>query len=158
MKKVFTLVKLMIVVAITGILSTSGCVWISEERLEEALDTSDCDDADDKDCDGYVAEVDCNEHDPDINPGAEDVCDDGLDQNCDWVDGDLDDFAEFFEDGDGDGYGGVQGGGGTCTVPSGYVANDDDCDDTDASVNPDADEICDDIDNNCDEQVDETCD
>ena len=30
-----------------------------------------------------------------------------------------------------------------------------DCDDGDASVNPDAEEVCDGIDNNCDEQVDE---
>ena len=47
------------------------------------------------------------------------------------------------EDCDGDGFTGEQG----------------DCDDTDASVSPDADEICgDDVDNNCDDIVDEDCD
>lgn len=29
---------------------------------------------------------DCNDHDPDINPGAEDVCQDQIDQNCSGTD------------------------------------------------------------------------
>ena len=37
----------------------------------------------------------------------------------------------------------------------GYVENDDDCDDQNSSINPDADEYCDDIDNNCDGNIDE---
>ena len=39
--------------------------------------------------------------------------------------------------------------------PDGYVKNFDDCDDTDADVNPDAEEVCDEVDNDCDGDIDE---
>ena len=41
----------------------------------------------DEDGDGYGAEEDdCNDQDPDINPGAEEIPDDGVDSNCDGED------------------------------------------------------------------------
>lgn len=36
----------------------------------------------DEDNDGYVVPVDCNDTDPDINPGSSEICD-GLDNDCD---------------------------------------------------------------------------
>lgn len=39
----------------------------------------------------------------------------------------------------------------------GVCAQDNDCDDTNAAVNPDATEVCDEDDNNCDHQTDEGC-
>ena len=43
-----------------------------------------------------------------------------------------------------------------CDQPSGYVDNDDDCDDVLSSINPLATEVCDGTDNNCDGFIDET--
>ena len=60
----------------------------------------------------------------------------------------------FYPDLDGDGFGAgaaVEG----CVVPPGFVDNDDDCNDTDPAVNPDAEEVCNAVDDNCDGDVDE---
>ena len=43
----------------------------------------------------------------------------------------------------------------TCSPPAGYVSNNLDCDDSDASKYPGAVEVCDGIDNDCDGEVDE---
>jgi hypothetical protein len=84
----------------------------------------------DRDHDGYTSD-DCDEGNPDINPGAVEFYYDGVDQNCDQL-------SDFDQDQDGEDsmdYGGP------------------DCDDTDASVNTSAEEVADDKDNNCDGSV-----
>jgi len=75
---------------------------------------------------------------------ATDDTDQGSDTDCDW---------EYYRDADEDGFGDpLDAGSGACEVPEGYVLADGDCDDQDASINPDADEICGDgIDNDCDD-------
>ncbi|NVM20523.1 MAG: putative metal-binding motif-containing protein, partial [Desulfobacterales bacterium] len=56
----------------------------------------------DADSDGYPADNDCNDTDPNINPGAAEVCN-GLDDNCD---GDTDEGCmTYYRDADADGYG-----------------------------------------------------
>ncbi len=63
----------------------------------------------------------------------------------------------WYQDVDGDGYGTVEVSKVSCSKPSGYVDNSEDCDDTNPDVNPEADEIIGDgIDNNCNGLIDET--
>ena len=103
--------------------------------------------------DGYVGnDLDCDDNDAEVWPGNTEVCNE-IDDNCDGlVDEGL--LETFFLDGDGDGFGTsetVE----ACEEPSGYASEGDDCDDSDASVNPDADELCNDLDDDCDGEIDE---
>jgi len=64
-------------------------------------------------------------------------------------------LARWWRDADNDGYGNPDNYVDACDPPSGYVSNDDDCDDNCASCHPGGTEVCDTRDNDCDEQVDE---
>ncbi len=83
----------------------------------------------DEDGDGYTSAMgDCDDSNADVNPDAEEVWYDGVDQNCDGR-SDYDADGDTWDDGD-------------------------DCDDTNAEVSPDAVEVCDDgVDNDCDGTV-----
>ncbi|MSQ03357.1 MAG: hypothetical protein EXR71_15935, partial [Myxococcales bacterium] len=88
----------------------------------------------DADGDGYASAIDCDDADASINPGATEIVGDGIDQDCDGVDLTA---ADLDVDGDGHNTDAVAGG--------------TDCDDNNASVNPDATEVWyDGIDQNCD--------
>lgn len=54
----------------------------------------------DGDGDGYFPPADCNDSNPGINPGAPDAAGDGVDQNCDGIDGTIND-AVFVASGSG---------------------------------------------------------
>jgi len=102
---------------------------------------------------GFVANsLDCDDHDNDIYPEAEELCDDE-DNDCDGFTDE--DGATFYIDLDGDGYGDPDGVLFSCDSPEGYVGLADDCDDEDPGINPLAVERCDDIDNDCDGETDE---
>ena len=99
---------------------------------------------------------DCDDSDPTLSPGAEEVCD-GYDNDCD---GGIDDGAgaqEWYADNDNDGYPGTEDVVTACDPPSGYYAAPDvwDCDDSDPEFSPDAKEFCDEQDNDCDGEIDE---
>jgi len=107
----------------------------------------------DIDGDGSTASEDCNDADPSIHPGADEVCD-GVDANCDGVfDDDL--KSVFYMDVDEDGFGDPEGGALACALPPGFVTDATDCDDLDAVVFPGATEVCDGADDDCDGAVDE---
>ena len=109
----------------------------------------DCADADE---DGYMDEScggpDCDDGDPFVNPGEEEICDSEVDEDCDDLidfDDEEDCFLPECDDEDGDGY-------------EDEVCGGHDCDDKDEYVFPEAEEICDDgIDNDCDGKTDEDC-
>lgn len=166
----------------------------------------------DNDGDGYTQDVDCNDNNPAINPGATEICGDGIDNNCngetdevcltctdadgdgyhvgegctgdldcddtnalvfpgadekcngvdDDCDGAIDEEAidqqTFYRDNDGDGYGDPSDSITACTQPQGYVSVSGDCSDLNSAINPGVAEVCGDvIDNNCDSNIDEGC-
>ncbi|MBN2497721.1 MAG: trypsin-like serine protease [Deltaproteobacteria bacterium] len=140
----------------------------------------------DRDEDGYCEGADCDDGDEHVHPGAEEICGDGVDNDCDQ----LTDEGCTCTDLDGDGYcadedcddrnrqnhpgatercgDGVDNdcdqltdeGCSSCTDRDGdgYCAESGDCDDRNSTVSPAADERCfDGIDNDCDDLTDEDC-
>jgi len=106
---------------------------------------------------GYVANNDdCDDTDAEIYSDNSETCD-GKDNDCD---GSVDEglsTANYYLDADEDGYGDPSDYTTECAQPEGYVDNDEDCDDSKASVRPGRTEICKDlIDNDCDDTVDES--
>lgn len=110
---------------------------------------------------GFVSNaLDCDDSNEQINPSSTEVCDE-IDNDCDDLIDDADqdvDAATGFQhyyDGDGDGFGTSNSLEYSCSIPSGRVLFPDDCNDTEASISPDAVEQCQDtLDNNCDQLVD----
>ncbi|MEN8257716.1 MAG: putative metal-binding motif-containing protein, partial [Thermodesulfobacteriota bacterium] len=103
----------------------------------------------DDDMDGYAREggecgpVDCNDADGGANPGAAEICDDGVDNDCD---GSIDEGCDpTCPDADGDGFLDAACGGA-------------DCDDSDAGINPGVAEVCGNaVDENCNGASDAEC-
>ncbi len=112
----------------------------------------------DHDGDGYTYnDGDCNDNDATVYPGATEVCGDKIRQNCRLATAN-ESCVTYYRDQDGDGHGDPNESTVASSAPSGYVTNSTDCDDNDASKNPDITEICaDGIDQDCDGVVDNGC-
>ena len=112
---------------------------------------SDCDgvvdpDEDDDDGDGWFpCNGDCDDIDPDANPGqADDDCD-GIDDDCDGVADQAAESFDWYADADGDAYGSAavpHPGNPLCASPgAGWSQLSTDCDDAESSAHPDGTEV-----------------
>lgn len=103
----------------------------------------------DDDGDGYCetppctnasgTQADCDDADPNRNPGLIEVCGDGIDNNCDSVTNEQNaqNCTVFFADADGDGFGTSANQACFCEATYPYVSgSSDDCDDASAQVFP----------------------
>ena len=128
--------------------SSTGSAQCDADATYEVLDATDCDDLDSA-----------------INTDADEVCDaSDTDEDCDGLADDADASAlaagktTWYTDGDSDAYGDdADAGTAYCDDPGGSATVQGDCDDGDAAVNPDADEVCDasDTDEDCDGLADD---
>ena len=90
--------------------------------------------------------TDCDDTSPAVNPGADEVCDDLVDNDCDGLIDCDDPDCGICRDIDDDGYGDPVH---PCCQFEGF-----DCDDINQLVNPGQSEICDGLDNDCDSVID----
>jgi hypothetical protein len=145
--------------ALLLVLATFGCR--SEPKPDDTAPPEDtapaaCTDAD---ADGHCEDIDCDDADPEVHPGASEICN-GVDDDCDGLLDDQDpdcalDDVCMYPDADADGFGDQDACEAYCELPSGYTFDGQDCDDTDDAVHPDADELCNDVDDDCDGDTDE---
>ncbi len=106
---------------------------IDGDGIGDACDT-------DNDNDGDPDVTDCAPLNPAVYNGAAEMCN-GIDDNCNWqIDEGL--INTYYQDADGDGYGNPSITIQACNPQSGYVANNTDCNDSNAAVYPGAAEIC----------------
>ena len=126
--------------------SMSGNDSGGEVSVEGNDDTAANEAAYDLDGDGWRAENDCDDTDAAVNPGADERCN-GIDDDCNGL---TDDGVgpQWYVDADGDAYGKVSIGQ-SCEGSLGAVTIDGDCNDEDATINPDSTIQVDGQDSNC---------
>jgi hypothetical protein len=118
-----------------------------DQNCDGASDYDADEDGDDSDAYGGT---DCDDNDAAQYLGADEYCN-SEDDDCDGTvdEDDALDADTWYADTDDDGYGDSSSTDVECDQPSGYVADDTDCDDADDTVYPSATELCDGLDNDC---------
>ncbi len=149
---------------VDGYAAVGGDCNDDDTAFHPGAEESDCTDENDYNCDGttgyadadgdgWAACEDCDDRQDDVHPDADELCN-GIDDDCDdLVDEDV--LTTFYADTDDDRYGDPTVTVDACEAPDGYVDDDTDCDDGDASVHPGATETCNDIDDDCDDLIDD---
>lgn len=113
-----------------------GCTWINQGDIEARRGEVD------DDGDGYMASEDCDDNEPSISPGAEEIWYDGIDSDC-LLDDDYDADKDGFIPSE---YAGLPTKG---VLTSGELTPGD-CDDGNKAIHPNADDLWyDGIDSNC---------
>lgn len=131
-------------------------VWYADNDSDSYGDASATENACDQPS-GYVADnTDCDDNSNRVFPGADEYCD-NLDNDCDGTtdEDDAIDAITWYADSDNDTFGDPNSSDIDCTQPSGYIADNTDCDDTSSTTFPGATEYCDGHDDNCDGTIDE---
>ena len=106
----------------------------------------------------YDPGTDCNDSNPDVCLQNQRCDASDVDEDCDGVADDADSsvdtstYTTFYADTDADTYGDASAPLTACNLPIGHVADNTDCDDSNAAISPAAVEVCDSLD------VDEDCD
>jgi hypothetical protein len=129
--------------------SSTGILQLINVKLNGNV----CNSLADMDGDSFLALVDCDDGNPFIYPNAVEVCN-YLDDDCD---GSIDEGvnAIYYADADSDHFGNPNAMIFACSLLPGYAANNQDCNDTYAFVNPLGTEVCNGLDDNCNSVTDE---
>jgi len=105
---------------------------------------------------------DCDDSNGARHPDASETCATGFDDDCDGEDNDLDaaGCTRRYRDLDRDGYYPTDAPSECrCTAVGSFTSTTSgDCDDSTASIHPDADDVCDGVNNDCDDSTDEDAD
>jgi hypothetical protein len=98
--------------------------------------------------------ADCADDNSEVHPGAIETCN-SVDDDCDGGSIDEGGTTTWYADTDSDGYGDPAVTLEACGATDGYVTDNTDCDDTNASIHPGATETCNGLDDNCVDGMDE---
>jgi hypothetical protein len=105
---------------------------------------------------GYVLNsTDCNDNNAAIHPGATEICNNQVDDDCDGLVDEGCGIQRYYNDVDKDGWGRNEGSRLSATPIPGWVLKGGDCADFDATIYPGAPELANGRDDNCNGQADE---